>query len=323
MNDPYQPPGPRHEVAAIAKIEDSRQKYYLDMEDKRSAAITNRMTAEGHKDYQEKQLEDLEKLDIFKCKDIKAMAQADKRLFLDKEFLNKYIRPCRDELTKIYIDTYYTIPFQVIWPARLRPRSWLSIEQVLDGMVKNGNFTKAASTAMMDTLMTLGVVAREGVYVVYNWLQLSQFYRFAFPGTQTNITHLPGNSFRIYGTTNDENRGRIQLSGREALEYTLELFEETVKSRRLKKGRQLMTDDDIEKMKRYFILCLIGFKTPVGGESESINYLSKLTNLIEKSKKIHDYEIKQNKRYNAMETKLLLDKLELIRVNVEKYMMSS
>ena len=86
-------------------------------------------------------------------------------------------------------------------------------------------------------------------------------------------------------------------------------------SQRTETNRRLYTDDDIEKMKRYFILCLIGFKTPVGGESESINYLSKLTNLID------DAELLWQRR-GEDKTKLLLDKLELIRFNVEKYMMS-
>ena len=304
--------GARHEVEAIAEIEDTRQKYYFDMDDRGKAAITNQMTEEEYVDYQEKQLDVLEQLDIFKCKDIKAMAQADVSLFLDKEFLENKIRPCRDELTKIYIDTYYTIPYQVIWPD-----SKVSIEQMLNGMVKKGNFSKGAATAMTDTLMTTGIWLAEIIsgHHPRNWLQLSQFYRFAFPGAQTNITHLPGNSFYIHGTLYDENRGQIELSGREALEYTLDLFEDTVRSRRLRKNRQLMTDDDIEKMKRYFILCLIGFKTPVGGESESINYLSKLTNLID------DAELLWQRR-GEDKTKLLLDKLELIRFNVEKYMMS-
>ena len=173
----YHHPGLSHKIEAIRDIENARQKIYIDKEDERRTAIWSRLQAENRKDLLENKLEKLDKLDIFKCKDIKAMAQADNSLFLDKEFFENKIRPCRDELTQIYIDSYYSIPFQVIWPD-----SQISIEQMLSGMVKKGNFSKGAATAMLDTLVTIGLVFGHGrslaPHVYYNWLKLSQFYRF-------------------------------------------------------------------------------------------------------------------------------------------------
>lgn len=48
-----------------------------------------------------KELYDAKTLDIFKCKIVKKIADADKRLYLDPEFLENYIRPCRYQLANI------------------------------------------------------------------------------------------------------------------------------------------------------------------------------------------------------------------------------
>ena len=51
-------------------------------------------------------------LTIYLCNKIKQFALADQKLYLDKEFKDKYITPCSDNklLTKIYINTFNTTP---------------------------------------------------------------------------------------------------------------------------------------------------------------------------------------------------------------------
>ena len=142
----------RNKNEELAKEEDDLQKYYNNMNMKKYMATQNLDFSKYNKEFQESTLENLDRLDLFKCKDIKAMAQADERLYLDKDFLENKIRPCRDELTRIYIDTFYSIPYVVIMP------SPISIETTLQNMAKNGNFTEAAATAMIDTLITMGIM---------------------------------------------------------------------------------------------------------------------------------------------------------------------
>ena len=73
-----------------------------------------------------------------------------------------------------------------------------------------------------------------------------------------------------------------------------------------------MTDDDIEKMKRYFILCLIGFDSP--SNLHRTEYLDKLDGLIQ------DVELLWQRR-GEDRSKILRDKLILIRSNLIKYKM--
>jgi len=337
--------GMRNKNEELAKEEDDLQKYYNNMKTNKSMAISNKEFAEYNKEFQESKLENLDRLDLFKCKDIKAMAQADERLYLDKDFLENKIRPCRDELTKIYIDTFYSIPYVVIMP------SPISIETTLQNMAKNGNFTEAAATAMIDTLITMGIMLNHeqrslfsdptNLYIGQpfdNWLLLSQFYRFASSGRITVLKHMKKNPAwtsgdarrnpeypQIKGILVDEQRTRVDINGREALEYTLNLFEETVKERKLKMpGRKKMTDNDIEKMKRYFILCLIGFNSPNISSSAPQKfwlynyYLPDLNTMIVSYEKLYWEKMSEGDRKTSKKVKTSIDKLKLIKLNLEK-----
>jgi hypothetical protein len=337
--------GMRNKNEELAKEEDDLQKYYNNMKTNKSMAISNKEFAEYNKELQESTLENLDRLDLFKCKDIKAMAQADERLYLDKDFLENKIRPCRDELTRIYIDTFYSIPYVVIMP------SPISIETTLQNMAKNGNFTEAAATAMIDTLITMGIMLNHEQMTLFsdptslyigqpfdNWLLLSQFYRFALSGRTTELRHMKQNPAwtsrnarrnpkypQIKGTLVDEQRTRVDINGREALEYTLNLFEETVKERKLKMpGRKEMTDNDIEKMKRYFILCLIGFNSPNISSSAPQKfwlyhyYLPNLNKMFEKYDKYYRKKMGEGNWKESKKLKITIDKLKLIKLNLEK-----
>jgi len=337
--------GMRNKNEELAKEEDDLQKYYNNMKTKKYMATQDIDFAKYNKEFQESTLENLDRLDLFKCKDIKAMAQADERLYLDKDFLENKIRPCRDELTRIYIDTFYSIPYVVIMP------SPISIGTTLQNMAKNGNFTEAAATAMIDTLITMGIMLNHEQITLFsdptslyigqpfdNWLLLSQFYRFALSGRTTELRHMKQNPAwtsrnahrnpkypQIKGILVDEQRTRVDINGREALEYTLNLFEETVKERKLKMpGRKEMTDNDIEKMKRYFILCLIGFNSPNIDRTAPQKfwlhryYLPNLNKMRKKYDKFYWKKMGEGNWKESKKLKITIDKLKLIKLNLEK-----
>ena len=326
----------------LADKEDGQQNYYQNIVRDRSIALSNKESAEYNKDFQKQKLEDLERLDLFKCKDIKAMAQADQRLFLDKDFLTNYIKPCRDELTKIYIDTYYSLPFQSICPNPLEIQE-MSITNVLNNIPIDSPFTRATANIMKDTLMAMGImltpersimmVNQVDMYIglpMDNWYLLSQFYRWAKSGRRTALQHTvinprfdqdQPNRYPKYpiitGVLVDEQRNRVEIDGREALENTLNLFEDTVRERNLKvDGGGRMMKDDIEKMKRYFILCLIGFKSP--WPDRVSDYMNKLDTDILRAKNIYRQERTKGESKKADKTKLRLDKLKLIQFNLKK-----
>ena len=145
-------------------------------------------------------------------------------------------------------------------------------------------YSKGVVNALKDVLMTMGLIMTPeqisrsrntylaGTYYgmpTNNFTLLSNFYKFAVTNSRTVLKHLPKNprydgTHRfpeypyIVGRVDDEERGITGIDGRDALEYTLNYFHDTVLDRKLKLKGRLIKDDDIEKMKRYFILRLIG-----------------------------------------------------------------
>ena len=53
----------------LADKEDVQQNYYQNIVRDRSIALSNKESAEYNKNFQEQKLEDLDRLDLFKCKD--------------------------------------------------------------------------------------------------------------------------------------------------------------------------------------------------------------------------------------------------------------
>jgi len=335
--------GLMNEDQELAKKEDAQQKYFKDMKQDKYMNLQNKEFAEYNKDFQEQKLEDLERLDLFKCKDIKAMAQADERLFLDPDFLENKIKPCRDELTKIYIDTYYSLPYKQICPNPLEIQE-MSIINVLNNIHRDSAFTRDTALAMKDTLITMGIMPTPERSIMVgnpadmylglrtdNWYLLSQFYRWAKSGRKTELKHTaPNPRYLIHqpnrypkhpiirGILVDEQGTRVEIDGREALEKTLNLFEDTVRERYLQMpGRTDMTDNDIEKMKRYFILCLIGFKSP--WPDRVSDYMVKLQREISRTNNTYWGEMASGNWKKAGKMKLKLEKLKLIEFNLDKF----
>ena len=66
-------------------------------------------------------------------------------------------------------------------------------------------------------------------------------------------------------------------------------------------GRTDMTDNDIEKMKRYFILCLIGFKFP--WPDRVSDYMVKLETDISRTNNTYWREMRSGESKKAEKTK--------------------
>ena len=319
---------------------------------------------EGNKDkiaLLEIEKEDIDKLDIFKCKDIKAMAQADHSLYLDKNFLENKIRPCRDELTKVYIDTFYQFPWELIMPnswsdryiqgGEVGLRGEGNLDQIVSGFLLNEineglkpmekKYSKGVVNALKDVLMTMGLIMNPeqisrtrntylaGTYYgmpTNNFTLLSNFYKFAVENSRTVLKHLPKNPrydgtrrFPEYpyvvGRVDDEERGITGINGRDALEYTLNYFHDTVLARKLKLNGKLIDDDDIEKMKRYFILRLIGL-------IDNPNYILRLRERIRQLERHHHKNESDVPKANLNEWKMKrykINKFKFIEQNLLAY----
>jgi hypothetical protein len=307
----------------------------------------------------EMEKEDIDNLDIFKCKDIKAMAQADNSLYLDKKFLENKIKPCRDELTKIYIDTFYQLPWELIMPNSWSDRyiqGWEvglrgegNLDQIMSGFLLNEineglnpmakRYSNGVVNALKDVLMTMGLIMTPeqisrtrntylaGTYYgmpTNNFTLLSNFYKFATPDSRTVLKHLPKNPrydgtrrFPEYpyvvGRVNDEERGIVSINGRDALEYTLNYFHDTVLHRKLKLKGKLIDDDDIEKMKRYFILRLIGL-------IDNPNYILRLRERIRQlERSVKRLEWSGHLKNELEMKKYKLEKFKFIKQNILAY----
>ena len=214
-----------------------------------------------------------EEIDIFKCMRIKEFGVADPRLVLTENF-KKIASPCKD-LTEIYINTLYSIPWEAINPTRDKEQKILDVTEF---MSHYGPFRKSHVTALNDTLMDLRLLTPydvtkledNGDFPFNSFRLLSLYFRFA---NKRSDVYLHEYGFHISPWRRSEAYGRGRgIGGEEVLRNTLELFEATIIERRLK-----YHDDKngIENLKRYFISCLIGI-TPYN----IYNYLTKLLNTL-------------------------------------------
>jgi len=285
------------------------QKYYLEHEQLLKNKTGEVDEIRKYKGDIEKEFERKQKLNLFKCKDIKAMALADRTLFKDRDFLENKIKPCKINLTRVYIDTFYDIDFNLIIP-----RMGMSITEKLESLEDAGTFDEIGVMVLEEALEELGILMRQSnrdnprntsEYILKpfnNLVLLSNFYRLAKPGqnrdlphlvtrkrnderTRSGLTNYPGVVPRITGEiiiTVEDERELTDVSGRQALEITLDLFKEKyIDSYTNTYGYSVPVPfDNIEKMKRYFILVLLGF-------DDYYNYMFDLDSLIDTEKRIY------------------------------------
>ncbi len=202
-------------------------------------------------------------LDIEKCLHAKKMAKADIKLYKDPFFMENYYEPCSDNenLTDIYMDTFYSLPWELI-----RPVSSEKFGETIDDMIhniprgeglwKNSLIIYEGQDKFREILRNQGLLVDpyqgnrvdQDNYYEYGFhnkpletlLELSNFYRWATPGS-IKLVHLP-NKPKIYS----------RLPGRSHLQETLN---------RLSNAYFFHPEyfnDNVEKVKRYFILRLIG-----------------------------------------------------------------
>jgi hypothetical protein len=238
----------------------------------------------------ERQLQRMKQMDPMRCKRVREMVEADPMLFRDKKFYEMYIRPCKDETTQVYLDTFFNIDWRWIRPIGVYPvvpyKQYDTTDEYRRAMAEYNRqfkrfeieeainkipgkfFPKNCKIALIDCLLDLELL--ETMTTDYGtgppFLRfdvLANFFRWNKSGenSRVGLKHLLfGYRGRHYSIVS---RG---LSGREELEMLLDLFEKTVVARNLKhdvmvdgkKRSILINDDKIEQMKRYFILMLIG-----------------------------------------------------------------
>lgn len=191
------------------------------------------------------QIGELANLDIFKCKKIKKMLDADPKLYYDPE-ITVFSDQCRNDMTRIFFDSYFKINWRLILPT-IYGSDW-SIEAKINKF-PNDKFTKSAKNALIDVLIDEGLFNYERtVSTTENRFDvLANYFKWARVRTNTELQHLP-----------QAPRMRSPIDGKIHLNRVLDLFEETILSRNIKDK----SPEKIERMKRYFILSLIGLDDP-------------------------------------------------------------
>ena len=297
------------------------------------------------------QLQNMKQMDPMRCKRVREMVDADPKLFKDKSFYDMYIKPCKDETTNVYINTFYNIDREWIhpigkWPSdpRIRTRRLVhggpgegrfrygsdeyisaigdfykektrfGIEEAIN-KIPSKYYPHSSKTALIDCLIELELLTTErgGENRIgppfYNFDALGSFFKLLINGQNDNLrVHIQG-------------RG---LSGKEELERLLNLFEETVLSRKLKhpviidgiKRSILIDADKIEQMKRYFILMLIG----VVGNPTYVEQLRELFDvMLEKYNDEFNVDPRLRETPDGLELYGKLKRLESWMLSVERY----
>ena len=239
-----------------------------------------------------KEVDRMETMNIMKCNRVARMIRYDPRLSRDSRFLNQYIKPCRDDTTGIYLETFREIPFTVIYPGSIdvnleeefpyegvyRSEVFKKRKQFLQNVeckqmiksIPNSIGPNAWRVALIDTLLSLNLLDFDRGFVPYGtekgylyMYQLADFFKFSpMRGMgQVAIKHRKIEQYKVKfpAETEAERDGLVaeldDIDGFGMLLVVLDLFEETIRDRRLKGSND---QRKIEKFKRYFILMLIG-----------------------------------------------------------------
>jgi hypothetical protein len=204
----------------------------------------------------ETELDDVLKLDIEKCLHAKKMAKSDIKLYKDPFFIKNYYEPCSDNenLTQIYIDTFYSLPWELIKPVSEYERLGESIDDTIYNIPlttsKNGLITEDGQQEFRTILRKQGLTMfiEPNIFIRHNFddapiqylLELSNFYRWAIPGN-IKLVHLPYTP-SIYS----------DLHGKTLLQETFNMLDDAFEE------NPEYFNGNVEKVKRYFILRLIG-----------------------------------------------------------------
>jgi hypothetical protein len=209
----------------------------------------------------ENELDENLELDIEKCLNAKKMAKADIKLYKDKHFMKNYYEPCsdNDNLTQIYIETFYSLPWELI-----NPTSKLEWGERIDDMIrnipktgwKNSIITNEGQKKLREILLFQGLLDDPySEYINHNKIaleygnrrskfdivvELSNFYRWAVRGS-IRLVHISGHPNIV-----------SKLPGKSHLQETFNMLDDAFEE------NPEYFNGNVEKVKRYFILRLIG-----------------------------------------------------------------
>lgn len=214
----------------------------------------------------EKHLKEKKQLDLFQCNTIKNIIIADPNLGSDKD-IQELIKPCKEEDINIWINAFYSLPWELFHPPVEEPHSIYSkIESY-----PNSIFTNYGKSMLRETLEDLELMNKNIMYndrsrgeyeTKYNLRHmletdvvnisrtagipgpiesrgpmvrfelLSNYYRWSDYNRFVDLKHLQGKSYSIKYPYKKyprlvNNRG----DGRRELIQTLDLFEQKIRSR--------------------------------------------------------------------------------------------
>ena len=252
----------------------------------------------------EEELDKKLELDIEKCLHAKKLANADIKLYKDRFFMTNFYEPCSDNenLTQIYMDTFYSLPWQLIKPvpnSRFGERIDDMIHNIPREYWNNALITTGGQERFKEILRSQGLaedpndlyerqVSRD-TYLIYNSarrnereriktvLLLSNFYRWAVPGN-VRLVHIQGQPSIM-----------SRIPGRSHLQETFNMLDEAFEQ------NPEHFKGNVEKVKRFFILRLIG----IVGNPEYKQHLERF--MEEKTTEIN--AIKENLEHNNNELK--------------------
>jgi len=231
-----------------------------------------------------KHIESLEDLDMFKCKKMKSILEADPAMYNDPQ-ISRYSDQCRNDSTRIFVDTFYKLRWNLIMPfisSSTRSLSGAPQRQSADEALRsaysvsdkinsypNDKFTTGAKSALIDTLLDLDLIKTQSLSRDRSYSRASEaetrfdelafYFYYSEVGEPQYRQNQRGQMQRVYHTMelrhlHGQPSITFKTDGRTSLNAVLDLFEETVLSRNIKDK----SPEKIERMKRYFIYSLIG-----------------------------------------------------------------
>ena len=232
-----------------------------------------------------KHIESLEDLDMFKCKKMKSILEADPAMYNDPQ-ISRYSDQCRNDSTRIFVDTFYKLRWNLIMPfirsstrnqfgtapqrqsADEALRSTYSVSDKINSY-PNDKFTSGAKSALIDTLLDLDLIKTQSLSRDRGYSRASEaetrfdelafYFYYSKVGEHQYRRNQRGRQQRVYETMvlrhlHGSPSITFKTDGRTSLNAVLDLFEETVLSRNIRDK----SPEKIERMKRYFIYSLIG-----------------------------------------------------------------
>jgi len=261
----------------------------------------------------------LEELDIFKCKNMKNLLDADPQLYLNQD-IKHFSDICRNDRTQIFVNTFFKIRWELIMPVDSRnggieakishfPDSkldWRRKDSLIHALVDEGLLTlnqdhqwPAAARPPDTTLNRFDVLAN-----YFKWSDGSN--------QRIALRHLQGSPSIVKVMDGRTHLNRVLDRFTEKCNRIHEIFKKT--------SGYHITPEKIEKIKRFFILSLIGLDIPDNYITElkkkmsrNMNNLSRLNqfDIPEESKKIVYLEMLRDGKHIDDDDRKFIDNIAI------------